>query len=372
MATKRSTTRSAAPRSAKRTTKTKSAAKSAAATKSAAKTAAAKRRASAQTRTVARPVKTRSAANAVPVRVPRRAVFIDVENTSSEERLFEVLDSLQIDRAAQPTQVTAVGNWRAIGQRLGRRLGSMGAQLVHSAPATGVRDWSDLWIAVAAGCWLGRAEPGDCLDIVSNDRAFDAVGDAAASLGVAYRRLLLRRGAAEIATTTEHEPERARRSRGGRRRRGRGTGTPAAPRAIAPAAPAPPAPVPFTGEPHGASAEQMLSLIARLTAAEPGRWLNLDVLEKGLKAQGFSRPPGSPRLVTRLRALKDVEIDAHGRVRLVNPAAHVAHMTEPSRPPPPKRRRRRRGASNGATSEPPAVEALSESAVPAADESPAE
>ncbi len=61
----------------------------------------------------------------------------------------------------------------------------------------------------------------------------------------------------------------------------------------------------------------MLEVIGRLTQNQAGRWVNLDVLEKALKAQGYSRPPGSPRLVTRLRAFKDVEIDAHGRVRLV-------------------------------------------------------
>ena len=35
-----------------------------------------------------------------------------------------------------------------------------GAHLVHSAPSTGVRDWSDLRIAVAAGIWLAAARPG--------------------------------------------------------------------------------------------------------------------------------------------------------------------------------------------------------------------
>ena len=65
----------------------------------------------------------------------------------------------------------------------------------------------------------------------------------------------------------------------------------------------------------------MIALINRLTDNQPGRWVNLDILEKALKSEGFARPPGSPRLVTRLRALKDVEIDSHGRVRL---AAEVA------------------------------------------------
>jgi hypothetical protein len=254
---------------------------------------------------------------------PRRAIFIDVENTSSEASLFETIEALAIDRKAQPTELAAVGNWRAVGQTVGRRLGALGAQLVHSAPARGVRDWSDLWIAVAAGCWLGQATAGDVLEIVSNDRAFDAVGDAAAARGVIFRRLQHRHGAS--APSHASEPRTAS-SRGGRRRGGRGRGgrRPAlAPAAAMRASVAPvrqPAPtvthVTATVAPHGASAAQIAALIQRLTNGEPARWVNLDVLEKALKAEGFARPPGSPRLVTRLRALKEMEIDSHGRVRL--------------------------------------------------------
>ena len=287
-----------------------------------------------------------------PLRAPRRAIFIDVENTSSEEALAEVLASLNIDRAAQPTEFTAVGNWRAAGQRLARQLASLGAQLVHSAPALGVRDWSDLWIAVAAGCWLGQSAPGDMLDIISNDRAFDAVGDAAAARGVIYRRLLHRRGGAASSIATEKPAAASRRSRGGRRRRGRKHPEPIPAAALATPTPAPVARAPHDGdEPHAASREQMIGLIRRLSNGDSGRWVNLDVLEKALKTEGFSRPPGSPRLVTRLRMLKEVEVDSHGRVRLtVGDNAHHAVPETPAvqrsepvdAPPPPKRRRRRR------------------------------
>lgn len=275
----------------------------------------------------------------------RHAVFIDVENTSSEEQLFEVLDQVHIDRLAEQVQVAAVGNWRVASQRLGRRLAGLGAELRHSAPATGVRDWSDLWIAVAAGYWLGRAEPGDVLEIVSNDRAFDAVGDTAALLGVTFRRLQLKRGG----SAREHDDEetaaapKRRRSRGGRRRRGRASGggigaarpeAVAAPPSAAPVHAPRPAPVAAPAgafeEPHGASRDQMTSVIARLTNGDPHRWVNLDVLEKALKGEGFARPPGSPRLVTRLRTLKEVEIDSHGRVRL----RHAPPEAEPAPPPP--------------------------------------
>lgn len=270
------------------------------------------------------------AAIAAPASAPsgqRHAVFIDVENTNSEQALFDVLEALSIDRHARPTEMTAVGNWRVVGQTLGRRLGTMGAQLVHSAPARGVRDWSDLWIAVAAGCWLGQARAGDILEIISNDRAFDAVGDAAAARGVVFHRLQHRRDVGVPAEEAE-KPKRPRRSRGGRRqRRRRGEGvrpttaaptTPPVPRAVSPvrSAPSPAAAPSRTPDVHGASRDQMIGIIERLTHGEAGRWLNLDVLEKALKAEGFARPPGSPRLVTRLRALKDVEIDSHGRVRV--------------------------------------------------------
>src|SRR5439155_411329 len=155
-------------------------------------------------------------APAAPRSGPRYAVFIDVENTSSEIDLVRVLEDLNIDRAK--TDLTAVGNWRVVGQHPAELLAQRGAHLVHSAPAPRVPDWSDLWIAVTAGMWLGRAAPGDALDILSDDRAFDAVGDAAARLGVAFRRVTYRSGAAvaERATAAAADDH-----AGGRRRRRR-------------------------------------------------------------------------------------------------------------------------------------------------------
>lgn len=399
MATKKTPTRRAPARKPAARTKTTARARSAAAkpaAKAVAKKTAAKKPAARKRPAVEvvskLPIARRFAA-AQPARVPRLAVFIDVENTSSEDDLFEVLDALHIDRAVQPTEVTAVGNWRAISQRLGRRLAGIGAQLVHSAPATGVRDWSDLWIAVAAGCWLGTAQPGDVLEIVSNDRAFDAVGDAAAARGVVYHRLLLKRGARAAAAEEEEEdgtPKRRRRSRGGRRRRGRNGGSAATPAAEpghaaaaaqasgarhAPAAARTAQPKPAQRAPshpplhddieaHGATRDQIVSVIARLAGSDATRWINLDVLEKALKAEGFARPPGSPRLVTRLRMLKDVEIDSHGRARLAavpEPAteadAAAAEAPAPAQAEPKKRRRRRKPGEARAAGESADVEA---------------
>lgn len=291
-------------------------------------------------------------------RGPKRTIFIDVENSSNEDALFGVLESLEIRHAEAHTELLAIGNWRTVGQRVGRRLALVGAQLVHSAPVTGVRDWSDLWIAVQAGIRLGTARPGDRIEIVSDDKAFDAVGDAAATLGVVFRRIsasvrVRGRGGERAATerapapivdevTGEPAPRRSsRRRRGGRS--GRGGGGAPAPRppqqpsqARAPHAPRhPPAPrpspveeviAPVEGEaivappqgepPGGATAEQLRAVITRLAGGDATRWVNLGTLENALKADGFSRPPGSQRLVTRLRHLDGIEVSPHGQVRL--------------------------------------------------------
>src|SRR5207253_10202981 len=119
----------------------------------------------------------------------RRAIFYDVENASQPVHIARVIEHLALDRVGRRTELVAVGNWRVIGHDTARLLARHGAQLVHSAPSTGVKDWSDLRIAVSAGVWLAGARPGDVLEIVSDDRAFDAVGDVATALGISFHRL---------------------------------------------------------------------------------------------------------------------------------------------------------------------------------------
>lgn len=247
-----------------------------------------------------------------PTSVPRRAIFVDVENTSSEADLVRAIESLRVDYVAQSTELTAVGNWRTAGQRVGRRLASLGARLVHSAPVAGVRDWSDLWIATAAGVWLGQARPGDTLEIISDDRAFDAVADVSLALGVTFHRISHRSGPI---TESSDAPEERPRPRSSRRRR-RPSGTTSTPRE----SPRPPASSGETSEAHAAPPDAIHDLMTQLSAGRAGGWVNLDVLENALKASGFARPPGSARLVTRLHKLKDFEVSAHGKVRLVSGA----------------------------------------------------
>lgn len=253
----------------------------------------------------------------------RRAIFFDVENTSRAEHIARVIEHLGIDRQSLRTDFVAVGNWRVIGHDTARLLARHGAHLVHSAPSVGVRDWSDLRIAVGAGVWLGSARPGDMMEIVSDDRAFDAVGDVSTSLGIGFRRLSYRGLTGAVARQEEaakREPGEQPRGhrRGGRGRRGSWRERPAPPRQAHAAAPAPRAPDTRQpgGEPHTAPHDELVGIVRDLIGASGGRVVTLDTLANTLKSRGFSRPPGSPRLVTRLRRIKELTVSRSGAITM--------------------------------------------------------
>jgi hypothetical protein len=282
----------------------------------------------------------------------RRAIFFDVENSSRADHVARILTHLEVDRTTRVTELVAVGNWRVINHETARLLAQRGAHLVHSAPAAGVRDWSDLRIAVSAGVWLAAARSGDVIEIVTDDQAFDAVGDVATSLGVDFRRLSFRALAGAAIEEVREEPARQsrsrRRRRGGRRGRGAGTHLPPA-AAVAPQA--------ANGaelgpEAHTAPHDELLAVARELLSRAPERTVSIDALSNALKAHGFRRTPGSPRLITRLRRIKELEVGRTGAIRLVNDApaeatpesvAPDSASTEGPAPGAGQRRRRRRG-----------------------------
>lgn len=286
-----------------------------------------------------------------PFPATRRAIFFDVENTSRVQHIARVIDYLSVDRLGRRTDFVAVGNWRVIGHDTARLLAGHGAQLLHSAPSVGVKDWSDLRIAVAAGVWLGTARPGDILEIISDDRAFDAVGDVATGLGIAFRRLSYR-GLTGLPREVEPAPVAAAAEprgepHGGRRRRGRrgGRGRREAP--VVHAAPQPAARQVVAAEAHTAPHDELLGVARDLIRVSSNGTVTLDALANALKSRGFSRPPGSPRLITRLRRLRELAVSRSGHITLVD-----AHGVEPAstdvQPPPPM-------ASPAADAEPRAI-----------------
>ncbi|PYM41850.1 MAG: hypothetical protein DME12_09745 [Candidatus Rokuibacteriota bacterium] len=236
----------------------------------------------------------------------RRAVFYDVENASQPGHIARVIEHLAIDRLGQRTELVAVGNWRVIGADTARLLARHGAQLVHSAPSTGVKDWSDLRIAVSAGAQATPLEP-------------DTAGTA--------------------------------RRRGRRGRRGR-----RAPAALAePRRAEPrhhePAHAAHTGEAHTAPHDELVQVVRELAQHSPNGAVLIDTLARELKARGFSRTPGSPRLVTRLRRIRELSVSPTGMITLVGEAALpepvAATVGEGGEPEPGKERRRRRGRRGG-------------------------
>ena len=283
----------------------------------------------------------------LPAATSRRAIFFDVENASRPEHIARIIDHLEVDRAARRIDFVAVGNWRVIGHDTARLLARHGAHLIHSAPSVGVRDWSDLRIAVGAGVWLAAARPGDVLDIITSDRAFDAVGDVAAGLGITFRRLSHQTitGATETRAVREAPSEPRSRYRGRGRRRGPWRGdrpapTPAQPSApreetVVVAAPPPPAqvaepePPPVETPSHTAPHDEIIAVVHDLMQRAPGRPVTLDSLANALKARGFSRPPGSPRLITRLRRIKEVALSRAGVITLAGKRDGDAEAAEP-------------------------------------------
>src|SRR5438034_3524700 len=288
-----------------------------------------------------------------PLPTSRRAIFYDVENASHPAHIARVIEHLAIDPLGGRTEFVAVGNWRVIGADSARLLALHGAQLVHSAPSTGVKDWSDLRIAVSAGVWLAGARPGDVLEIVSDDRAFDAVGDVAAALGIAFRRFSYRTlTGAPQATPLEPDTAGTARRRGRRGRRGRRA--PAAlaePRRAEPRHPEP-AHAAHAREAHTAPHDELVQVVRELAQHSPNGAVLIDTLARELKARGFSRPPGSPRLVTRLRRIKELSVSPTGMIMLEEGAAALpepvpAAAGEGREPEPAIRRRRRRGRRGG-------------------------
>src|SRR5439155_757163 len=153
------------------------------------------------------------------------------------------------------------------------------------------------------------------------------VGDVGAGLGITFRRLSYRglTGAApreEEAVKREPGAPARGRGRGGRRGRRGGWRDRPAPHP-APAAPSlPPArgrdEHPPAREQHTAPHDEIVGILQDLIGAAGGRVVTIDTLANALKSRGFSRPPGSPRLITRLRRLKELTVSRSGALTLAD------------------------------------------------------
>jgi hypothetical protein len=69
--------------------------------------------------------------------------------------------------------------------------------------------------------------------------------------------------------------------------------------------------------------DELLDVLHGLLGRSP-QGITLDMLANALKARGFARRPGSPRLITRLKLIKDIVIDRSGIIRLADGASGVS------------------------------------------------
>lgn len=219
-----------------------------------------------------------------------------------------MLDHLGLRPLRRDIEVMAVGNWRVVGMDTAELLASSGAKLIHSAPAFGVKDWSDLFIAVHAGRWLSGARAGDVLEIITDDQAFDAVGDVAAGMGIVFRRLSHRTLTRAGAIAPHHSAARP----PCRRRAGRRTHNAARSRK---------SDTRSAGAPGEAAPDEVVrSVVRNLLSETAGGNVTVDAVALALKARGYGRPPGSLRLITRLRRLSELDVSPRGVIRLRAPA----------------------------------------------------
>ena len=76
-------------------------------------------------------------------------------------------------------------------------------------------------------------------------------------------------------------------------------------------------------EAHTAPHDELVLVVRELAERTPNGAVLIDNVARTLKARGFSRPAGSPRLVTRLRRIKELSVSPTGMITLAPGALHV-------------------------------------------------
>jgi len=79
-----------------------------------------------------------------------------------------------------------------------------------------------------------------------------------------------------------------------------------------------PARVQSEGDAHTAPHDELVEVVRELADHAPGGAVLIDTLARALKERGFSRPPGSPRLITRLRRIRQLVVSQTGRITLAD------------------------------------------------------
>ena len=148
----------------------------------------------------------------------RHLLVVDVDESSGVDEIARLLADLEPRILRADTELLAVGDWRALVDEAAALLVRRGVRLVPSAPHLDRGSRRGVPIAVAIGLWLSGSAPGAALEILSEDHAFDTVGEVATSRGAIFRRLpwpqsVARSGAAGGQPTRDQARPKSRRRR---------------------------------------------------------------------------------------------------------------------------------------------------------------
>jgi hypothetical protein len=75
------------------------------------------------------------------------------------------------------------------------------------------------------------------------------------------------------------------------------------------------------GHAHTAPLDELVDIVRELAQRSPNGSVLIDTLARTLKERGFSRPPNSPRLITRLRRIHELAVSRTGMITLVGVSA---------------------------------------------------
>jgi len=106
----------------------------------------------------------------------------------------------------------------------------------------------------------------------------------------------------------------------------------AEPRRLEPVRQAPSPPSAEPDEAHTAPHDELVMVVRELAERSPNGAVLIDNVARTLKARGFSRPPGSPRLVTRLRRIKELSVSPTGMISLMPGVASRVEVAPPPEP----------------------------------------
>src|SRR5262249_41968387 len=70
---------------------------------------------------------------------------------------------------------------------------------------------------------------------------------------------------------------------------------------------------------HSAPQDEIVDVVRELVERASDRTVLIDTLANALKSRGFRRPPGLPRLITRLRRIRELSVSPTGMITLVAP-----------------------------------------------------